>query len=116
MMPSISLRRYVAIAAVVALSVLLLRPVCDVQAVPLKGPQPASLALLHHDSGAAFHVGSHGTLPTVASVVKGAAFDAAFIGATLVVPALVFLSRVAAPDAAAPPPRSYYARSARILR
>jgi hypothetical protein len=118
MRPSISLRRYVAIAAMAVLSVLLLRPACDVLALQSNGAHTASVALLHHDAGAsaAFHAGSQGAITAVASAARNITFDAAPIGAALAVPVLVFFSRVAAPDAAAPPPRSYYARSARILR
>ncbi|TAK88078.1 MAG: hypothetical protein EPO20_01190 [Betaproteobacteria bacterium] len=105
---SISLRRYVAIAALAALSVLLLRPVCDVLTLHSTPSQAAPMASMHHDS--------HESVSAVASAAKAVALDAAPVGTLLVVPAFAFLSRVAAPDAAAPPSRSYYARSARILR
>ena len=105
---SISIRRYVAIAALVAVSVLLLRPVCDALSLHSTPSQAAPMASMHHDSD--------GSVSAVASAAKGIALDAAPVGAMLVVPVFAFLSRVAAPGAAAPPPRSYYARSARILR
>jgi len=117
------MRRSVAILAVLALSLLLLQPACDVLALQLPDSQAESLSSLHHDSGAtaetadSFQVGSHGaSLAALGSAAKGLLIAPASIGLALAVPALVFLSRVAPPGAAPPPPRSYYIRSARILR
>lgn len=119
----ISMRRSVAIVALLALSLLLLRSACDVVALQLPESQAPSLSVLHHDSGAntdtgdRLQVGSHGaSLTAVPSVANGQPLAAAPMSAALAVPALVFLSRLAAPGAAPPPPRSYYLRSARILR
>lgn len=117
------MRRYVAIFAVLALSLLLLRPACDVLALQLTPAQGASATLLHHDaaSGAEhrdlLQVGSHwSSLATVASTVKNLlAGPAPFIMA-LSVAALSLFLHGAAPGAAPLPTRTYYARSARILR
>lgn len=118
-----SMRRYVAIAAVIAFSLLLLRPACDVLALQLPGTQGAAVAQLHHDSGPGaergdvLQIGSHGaSLAAVGSAAKGLLIAPASISLALAVPALVLLSRVAPPGAAPPPSRSYYIRSARILR
>ena len=119
----LSMRRSVAILAVLALSLLLLRPACDVLALQLPDSQAGSLSSLHHDSGTAakadhaFQVGSHeASLSTVAKAASSVPLAAAPMSAALVLPALVFLSRLTAPGAAPPPSRSYYIRSARILR
>lgn len=118
------MHRYVAMIAAAALSLLLLRPACDILALQLQGSQAPSALLLHHGSGAhaergaAFQAGSHGSsLTAVASAAKGLLPDVAPMGPALAVPALVVFFRVTAPNAAPPPPpRSYYVRSARILR
>lgn len=112
-----------AFIAMAALSLLLLRPACDILALQLKGSQAPALALLHHPSqasaehGGALDVGSHATgLAAAAGGAKGLPLPAAPISPVLVLPALAFFFLVAAPGAAPPPPRSYYARSTRILR
>lgn len=119
----LSMRRCAAIIAVLALSLVLLRPACDVLALQLPDSQAGSLSSLHHNSGTsaktdhAFKVGSHEAgLSTVAKAASGVPLAAAPMSAALVLSALVFLSRFTAPGAAPPPLRSYYARSARILR
>lgn len=117
----LSVRRSAAILAVLALSLLLLRPACDVLALQLPESQAGSLSSLHHDSGAkadhAFQVGSHEAgLSAVAKAASSVPLSAAPMSAALVLPALVVLSRLTAPGAAPPPLRSYHARSARILR
>lgn len=119
----ISVHRYLAIIGVVALSLLLLRPACDVLALQLDASPPSSMAVVHHDSGAGpehghtVQLGSHGaSLAAVASAAKSLPLPAVPVSAALAVPALVFSSRITAPGAGSAPPLSYYARSARILR
>ncbi len=118
-----AMRRSVAIAAVLALSLLLLRSACDVLAFQPPASEPGALSLGHHDSvpkshpGDALHVGSHeASVAAIPAAANAQPLIVAPLGAVLVVPAFAFLlSRTALAESTAPP-RSYYARSARILR
>lgn len=118
----IAMRRTVAIAAVLALSLLLLRSACDVLAFQLPGSEPIALSLVHHDSiqkshpGDALHVGSHeATVAAIPAPANGPLIFAP-LGAVLAFLVLAVVSPIAPQGVAAPPLRSYYARSARILR
>ena len=104
------MRRYVAIFAVLALGLLILRPVCDALALQAIGAQGIEHHRLSQD-------GNHSSsLVTVANAAQGLFSGPAFLVAALSLAALAFFTRGAAPRAALLPTRSYYARSARILR
>lgn len=106
------MRRYVAIFAVVALSLLVLRPVCD--ALALSGAQGVSATLAHSDARPG---GTHwSSLATVANATQDLFAAPAFLIALVSLAALALSTRSAAPNAAPLPTRTYYARSARILR
>jgi len=121
---AISMRRSVVMVAVLALSALLLQSACNVLALQLPGSQAPSLSVLHHDSGGSrgnghsLHMGSGdpGLNAAASAAANGQPLAAAAMSSAFAAPALVFVSRLAAPGAALAPPRSYYARSARILR
>lgn len=112
------MRRYVAIFAVLALALLALRPVCDVLALSLTGAQSASATLAHSDTGSTglSQGRTHwSSLSTLAKASQEPFAAPAFLIAVLSFAALVF-ARSAASNAAPLPTRTYYARSARILR
>lgn len=115
-----SAHRYTAILALVALTLLVLQPACERLARHWSDAPPPAASLLHYPGAPccdALEARSHeaGTA-AAASVAKGASFAFVPISAVLAVLPLAFLAPAAPPGAAALPPRSYYARSARILR
>lgn len=114
---------YATILALVALSLLLLQPACDLFALQSKGSQSLAASLLHHASDVkaecceALQPSAHGSeLAAAARAVTGASAAVAAISVALAVPGAAFVFRAAPSGAAPPPPRSYYARTARILR
>ncbi len=113
------MRRSVAVFAVFALLLLVLRPACDLLALDLPGAQSASTMLAHSDTGPAglSQGGAHwSSLATVVKAPQELFVAPAFIVALLSLGALAFFARSAAPNTAPLPARSYYARSARIQR
>ncbi len=96
------MRRYAAILAVLAVSLMLLMPACD-------APDA--------DHEQALQGGSHwSSLAAVASASKGPPVTLASFIAAFSVAALAFVVQGTTPSAAPLPTRTFYARSARILR
>jgi hypothetical protein len=119
-------RAFVALT-LLALSLVLARPICDAYEQPSAASQSAPLAAVEHDAGESAHH-SNESGPCCASVDEAVLAASAILVPTsakslgLIPMALsarwpLVLSRRAAVDPPQPPPRSlpYHARSARIL-
>ncbi len=118
---SIPMRHFVAIVALLALTLAMPRSACEVLAPLL--PASASVSLPDHDpaagspAGHGRHVVSHKAgVSAIPAAANGMPLVAVAVAAAFAVPVVSFATRSAVHRVAPAPPRSYYARSARILR
>jgi hypothetical protein len=119
----ITLPRLGALLALLGLSLLILQGLCSAYGFHLSAPLSSAVSLAHHggaaSAGCCTEVDSAAPQPSAKAMLgtaKPLSLAAALLVLVFVAPARVFLSRVAPLNAAPLPLRSYYARTARILR
>lgn len=115
--------RFAALLALLGVALLVLQPVCDTLGLHFSEARTSAVSLAQPGSApeaaccAELRAGGSAlSAEAISGTARALLLAAAALVLAFIAPPLAFSSRIFSPGAAAAPPLSYYARTARILR